>query len=199
MKENLKEPPIAPCASQINIGCNFWPPSTSWDSGYWGFYPSSSTTIGWGLNEMTPGFGLLYQWSAAMNNDTNERAKGVCPDGWHIPSDCEFKYLEHGLGMPTSTQNQNGWRGGSSISLKISTQTSNGKGTNSSGFTFLLSGTRSTDGVFTTIQTGFIYSSTTHPSSRGAAYSRGINIVAAGIARNITSKFTAASVRCLKN
>jgi len=30
--------------------------------------------------------GRLYQWSAAMNDETEERSQGVCPDGWHVPS-----------------------------------------------------------------------------------------------------------------
>ncbi len=37
--------------------------------------------------------GLLYTWSAAMNDSVNEKAQGVCPNGWHIPSDEEWTEL----------------------------------------------------------------------------------------------------------
>ena len=35
--------------------------------------------------------GLLYNWPTAGN---------VCPEGWHLPSDDEWKMLEQNLGMP---------------------------------------------------------------------------------------------------
>lgn len=37
--------------------------------------------------------GLLYTWSAAMNDADNENAQGICPDGWHIPSNEEWTEL----------------------------------------------------------------------------------------------------------
>ncbi len=36
--------------------------------------------------------GLLYQWSAAAKPDT-------CPNGWHLPTDEEYKILEMSLGL----------------------------------------------------------------------------------------------------
>ncbi len=38
-------------------------------------------------------YGKLYTWPAAMNGAVVEMAKGVCPDGWHIPSDAEWMEL----------------------------------------------------------------------------------------------------------
>ena len=37
--------------------------------------------------------------------------QGVCPTGWHIPTDYEFKTLETYLGMSESEANQINWRG----------------------------------------------------------------------------------------
>ncbi len=37
--------------------------------------------------------GLLYTWQAAMNDSVNEKAQGVCPTGWHIPTDEEWSEL----------------------------------------------------------------------------------------------------------
>jgi len=39
-------------------------------------------------------YGKLYQWSAAMNGFIVEGSQGLCPDGWHIPTDEEWKILE---------------------------------------------------------------------------------------------------------
>lgn len=43
-------------------------------------------------------YGRLYTWTAAMKNSTAEKAQGVCPCGWHIPTDGEWKTLENFLG-----------------------------------------------------------------------------------------------------
>jgi len=43
-------------------------------------------------------YGLLYTWHAAMKNSTSQKAQGVSPNGWHIPSDSEWKELENYLG-----------------------------------------------------------------------------------------------------
>ncbi len=36
--------------------------------------------------------------------------RGVCPDGWHVPSDREFMELEMYLGMNEEDANSYGWR-----------------------------------------------------------------------------------------
>ena len=43
-------------------------------------------------------YGRLYTWDAAMRNSNEEGAQGIAPDGWHIPSDAEWKELENFLG-----------------------------------------------------------------------------------------------------
>ena len=50
-------------------------------------------------------YGNLYNWSAA----TDER--GVCPEGFHFPSDEEFMELEMFIGMSESGANNTGLRG----------------------------------------------------------------------------------------
>lgn len=50
--------------------------------GWYGYYDNAD-------EEHAPGEGLLYTWEAAMNGETEERAQGICPKGWHIPSRCE--------------------------------------------------------------------------------------------------------------
>ncbi|MCK4663105.1 MAG: hypothetical protein KAT68_09590 [Bacteroidales bacterium] len=38
-------------------------------------------------------YGRLYKWNIAMNDSLNEKAQGICPDGWHLPSDNEWQIL----------------------------------------------------------------------------------------------------------
>ena len=35
-------------------------------------------------------FGGLYEWSEAMQYSVVDGAQGICPPGWHLPSDAEF-------------------------------------------------------------------------------------------------------------
>lgn len=39
-------------------------------------------------------FGGLYQWNEAMQYVTTEGTRGICPEGWHIPTLSEMKELE---------------------------------------------------------------------------------------------------------
>jgi len=61
-------------------------------------------------------YGALYTWAAVMNgsasSDSNpSEVQGVCPDGWHVPSDSEWKELEMFLGMSPDTVDAIGYRG----------------------------------------------------------------------------------------
>ncbi len=38
-------------------------------------------------------FGALYSWNTAMAGKSKEKVQGICPEGWHIPSDKEWQYL----------------------------------------------------------------------------------------------------------
>ena len=48
-------------------------------------------------------YGYLYNWKAAMNGGSSSDAnpsgvQGICPDGWHLPSNSEWTQLETALG-----------------------------------------------------------------------------------------------------
>jgi uncharacterized protein (TIGR02145 family) len=158
----------------------------------------NSTDEGWyGYHSNTyqaAGEGTLLQWSAAMNSSTAERAQGVCPTGWHVPSDCEWMYLENSLGMTTADQQVTGFRGteGQDLSNLVLS------GTNSSGFTALLAGHRNSNGTFANRGTGGLWWSS---SEAGAsfAHSRSLLSSQAGVFRNNYYKALGFSVRCLKD
>ena len=75
-------------------------------------------------------YGVLYNWPAVMT-------EGICPSGWHIPSDGEFTQLANFLGGESvagyAMKSTSGWN-------------SNGNGSNSSGFNGLPGGQRTTQG-----------------------------------------------------
>ncbi len=43
-------------------------------------------------------YGGLYQWSEIMQYSTNTGVQGICPAGWHIPTDLEWTLLTNYLG-----------------------------------------------------------------------------------------------------
>lgn len=199
MSENLKE---LPNGAAITAGQ--WLISTPGDQGYYGYYNSSDTTgaSGWGTSEVRTGDGLLYQWSAAMLGSTLERAQGVCPTGWHIPSDTEWMYLEHGLGMEISEQTGTGWRAGGANnegtpSYKLRSEGANN--TNESGFDGLIAGHRATTGSFSN-QGAYGYFWTSTANGANHAYYRLLYQHNSGIFRqNTVNKAHGLSVRCLQD
>ncbi|MEY3412353.1 MAG: hypothetical protein RIQ70_1041 [Bacteroidota bacterium] len=161
---------------------------------------ANNTDVGWsGIYTGGPftNEGLLYQWSAAMNNTTTERAQGICPSGWHVPSDCELMYLENTLGMTTAEQQQgNSWRTSGSVSLDLSSSLPSG--TNISGFSGLLTGRRYfSNGNF---DKGLLALWSSSASSGTSAIMRELNGGIAGVGRKISEpKSHGYSVRCLKD
>lgn len=59
--------------------------------------------------------GFLYTWFAAVNYpeaaDENGYIQGICPEGFRIPTDADFRELEENLGMNPQTAKVFGWRG----------------------------------------------------------------------------------------
>jgi|GEM_PF-1742761 len=75
-------------------------------------------------------YGGLYQWNEAMQYVTTERTKGICPSGWHLPIKAEFETLAAFVNNDGNT-------------LKEKTQIYEyAAGTNTTGFSALLSGWR---------------------------------------------------------
>lgn len=77
--------------------------------------PDSSEIVSYIYNndvELEETYGRLYSWNVAMNSSDEEGAQGICPCGWHLPSDEEYKLLEIELGMTRSEADMtNTWRG----------------------------------------------------------------------------------------
>ena len=84
MKENLKTRHYAD-GTIIPLG------NLSSSTVAYSYYPGGDT-----VNKAL--YGMLYNWKAAMNNAQHSNAvpsgvQGVCPTGWHLPSEAEFTIL----------------------------------------------------------------------------------------------------------
>jgi len=139
-------------------------------------------------------YGRLYTWNTAMNADTANEAEGICPCGWHIPSDEEYKELEMYLGMTQEEANMvNIWRGeGIGTSLI--------KG-GDSGYDAQLCGRRTSSGDYSLINTfEYVWTSTEYEDNTNNAWRRCLNINSDKVGRwNTFPKDYAFSVRCIKN
>ena len=129
-------------------------------------------------------YGKLYNWYAV--NDS----RGLCPTGWHVPSDAEWTTLETNLG-------------GSSVAggkMKSTTgwNSPNTGATNESGFTGLPGGARSNDGTYSNIGSyGYWWSSTENYSSD--AWYRGLGYYGSSVFRSYYNKRYGFSVRCVRD
>jgi len=139
-------------------------------------------------------YGALYNWFS-VNMGT------LCPTGWHIPTDEEFKTLEKFLGMSQVEADANLWRGtDQGTSLKSTTGWYNGgNGNNSSGFNGLAGGYRyGADGGFYNIgMLSYWWSSTEYDITKG--YYRRVDYDRTNVYREGTSKKGGKFVRCVKN
>ncbi len=98
-------------------------------------------------------YGGLYQWDEMMQYVETEGTRGICPSGWHIPSDKEWKQLEMYLGISQSEVDKFYPRGtnegGKLKETGIAHWNSPNMGAiNSSGFTALPAGVYSNCGYF---------------------------------------------------
>jgi uncharacterized protein (TIGR02145 family) len=105
-------------------------------------------------------YGVLYNWPAAIT-------EGLCPSGWHIPSDDEWQALEIALGMSEAEATSLGFRGSPVGDFMKSTSGwndyngSSGNGSNSSGFNVLPAGNTDVSGnTVNMYQDGSFWSST---------------------------------------
>ncbi len=149
-------------------------------------------------------YGGLYQWNEMMQYSTQVGAQGICPDGWHLPSDEEWKILEgnadtqYGVGDPE-------WDGSSRFRgydagkrLKSTTGWIANTGTDVFGFTALGGGYRSTGGTFGDLTINGSFWSSKELDSNGA-WNRRFGHDSDEIYRGHYSKDNGFSVRCLKD
>ncbi len=143
-------------------------------------------------------YGVLYNWAAAMNEASGSTAnpsivQGVCPAGWHLPSDAEWKALTDYLGGTSVA-------GGKLKEIGTAHWNSPNKGaTNETGFAALPGGNRYRDETFTNIgYRGFWWSATEY--SAALAWYRSMYYIYNDVASFFYgSKELGFSVRCVRD
>ena len=153
-------------------------------------------------------YGGLYTWTAAMagaasSSSNPSGVQGICPDGYHIPSDAEWKQLEIYLGISAEEVNNTGRRGvdeGGNLKHAGTKfwSTPNTGATNETGFTGLPGGFRRGNGTFAFLGTNCNFWSATQYDLSNAWF-RGLNFDHSQIYRGDYSKKMGLSVRCLRD
>ena len=157
-------------------------------------------------------YGALYSWAAAMNKASSSTTipsgvQGACPDGWHLPSDDEWKQLEMETGMTQAQADVFGsYRGtneGSKLAGYASSWLNGNLKTNAdfgiSGFNTAGGGIRwYGDGSFTAGSEQGRYWTATENSGTFARI-RTWGYVQTGIYRDARRKSNGFSVRCVRD
>ena len=205
-------PPPSPCpASSVTDGAGNVYPTLALQNQCWmgsnlrtnrfangDFIPFPLTTSGWSTTTTTPAhalynndpandslFGRMYNWFAATDT------RGICPTGWHLPSDTEWTTLTTALGgtgvAGHAVKSTTGWA-------------SAGNGSNSSGFNGLPAGFRRETGVFEGLGSHtYWWSSTGLSLTPSNAYFRRASFNASTLFRDNGLKRLGLSVRCLRD
>ncbi|MDF1498687.1 MAG: FISUMP domain-containing protein, partial [Patescibacteria group bacterium] len=146
--------------------------------------------------------GGLYQWAEAMqykdgcSNTTSlqptEPVQGICPTGWHIPTDAQQYTLENYLkdGANSCVSTRSGWDCDTAgTKLKVG---------GASGFEGILAGNRNTNGSFgNRLTIANLWSSSQYDASN--AWERNLGSGNSMVSRYNFSKAYGFSVRCLKD
>jgi uncharacterized protein (TIGR02145 family) len=155
-----------------------------------GIYDNKSQTAAWCYYQNDPAtnkaYGKLYNWYAVVN------INGICPNGWHVPSDQEWTKLTDFLG------------GESVAAGKMKTvgtvywNSPNQDATNSSGFSALPGGLRYYFSSFDFISDFGTFWAATQDDA-GRSWARYLSYEFANVFRTSSIKENAFSVRCVKD
>ena len=138
-------------------------------------------------------YGVLYTWSEVMAGSQSSSSvpsdvQGICPNGWHVPSDAEWDVLINFIGKDSAR-----------IKLSSTSAWNNsGNGTDQYGFTVLPAGVRFNDGAFDHLGYAADFWSSSGDDASSAWY-RGFLFSIAGVGRPNGDKTDGFSLRCLQN
>ncbi len=197
MRENLRTTKYAD-GSAISYGTGSSATVVHW------YYPDNSAA-----NKLT--YGLLYNWKAVRRNsgasaENPSGVQGICPDGWHVPSDAEWKQMERYLGMNQYDAESTGFRGDIAAQLcgntgwqssAIANAAGNtaAEGRNASGFSALPAGCYNDDySDFDSVA----YFWTVTGNGECCAFKRSLEYDNAGVYRGNGDKSDGYSVRCVR-
>ncbi|HNX11297.1 MAG TPA: fibrobacter succinogenes major paralogous domain-containing protein, partial [bacterium] len=134
--------------------------------------------------------GGFYQWDEAMQYSTSEGAQGICPSGWHVPSDAELNTLDQYLTDTSCDANRYNDFGCANAGNKL-------KVSGGSGFDAILGGVCYQGGPF---YGPGIWASFWSSSMNGSnSWIRHLNASYASIYRGVDVRSNGFSIRCVQN
>lgn len=171
---------------------SYAPESTQWvgqNTGAWTNYAGD-----FGYDAI---YGKLYNWYTVVD------PRNVCPDGWHVASDDEWKELESAMGVPLSDLDVYGERGsdsnvGGQLKSVILWDDPNSGANDSSGFSGYPGGERLPPGTFSSISAKGIWW-TASEYDPGLAWLRELYNTSTGVYRLYHFKTQGCSVRCVED
>ena len=121
--------------------------------------------------------------------------EGICPSGWHIPSDGEFTELTDFLGGESvagiTMKSTSGW---------VESELGDGNGSNSSGFTGLPGGLRYSGGFYDVGGNGYWWSASENAENGSYSWSRRLSNYYYSVIRNDDySNADGFSARCVRD
>jgi uncharacterized protein (TIGR02145 family) len=139
-------------------------------------------------------YGAMYQWEELMDYSTQEGVQGLCPNGWHIPTDYEWHILESYLDPTVSATYSSSYMGwmGTDIGTKL-------KVNGSSGMDLLLSGQSAGTTFMNLLNFGYYATSTTYQTTPGDYIVRKLEAAETRFKRTWNSSAYTSNVRCLKD
>ncbi len=137
-------------------------------------------------------YGLLYNWYAV------DDPRGICPDGWHVPTDDEWNSLISFIDSSACggcTGASHSLTGG--IAMKASAaDAASWDGSNTTGFSGLPSGDREVDGGYRNLSTGGYWWSSTGPTIT-SSWLRVLYTGSDAVTRTNANQKNGLSARCL--
>lgn len=145
-----------------------------------------------GDSTLIPQYGALYEWNELMDYDTPPGGRGLCPLGWHVPTNQEFSDM-----IAAAGGNITNGTGGNALK-QLGEGFGAGAGTDASGFSAKAAGDRDSYGIFYGVGLRFIYWTSTQVSI-GAAHHYTLWAENDTIEHLITQKLTGLACRCVKD
>lgn len=142
-------------------------------------------------------YGCLYNSFAVLD------ARKLAPNGWHIPSDEEWKTMEKTIGMSESQSNQLAWRGTNEAELLLNKNLEGWQtgtvpfGMDSYDFSILPAGCRLFSGEIVYGSSAFFWTATSNTNDQ--AYYRYFDSQKKNIFRQTTYPQYGMSIRCVKD
>ncbi|MFW5850637.1 MAG: FISUMP domain-containing protein [Bacteroidota bacterium] len=138
---------------------------------------------------------LLDEYTELINTDQIELVQGICPDGYHVPSDREWMIFEKAIGMPIEDLTKSG------ITITNRGGEEGVVGTMIDDHGFQYSGYMSINGTYAQLGEAGVYISSTVGSDGNGDYVwvRQIDTSFAGVIRYKHYEKSGLSIRCFKD